>query len=91
MTNTTSEVDLAAMSDDDLMTAWTEEGARVEEGKARLSAFSAEHQRRTRKEQLARTVGAVSEEDLALLQDLRAEGVQSEEAVGDEPTDDGEF
>jgi hypothetical protein len=81
MGNTTNEVDPATLSDDDLMAEWTALGDEVQAMRERLNLFSEEHQRRTRKAQLAAQVGAVSDEDLALLQEIQAEGVESEEAV----------
>lgn len=71
---------LDAMSDDELMEAWGAVGEEVAAGKERLREFSQEHQRRTRKAQLAHLAG-MSDEDLALLQEVRSEGVESEEAV----------
>jgi hypothetical protein len=77
-----SDNDIAAMSDDELMDAWTAAGDEATKTRERLEAFSQEHQRRERKKQLAAQLGTVSDEDLALLQEVQAEGVESEEAVG---------
>lgn len=79
---TTDHGDIREMSDDDLMNEWTGLSQQVEAGKERCRAFSAEHQRRTRKAQLERQMGGVSEEDMALLQEIKAEGIPTEEAVG---------
>lgn len=80
MGKTDTAVGLESLSDDDLMSEWTALGEEVEAGKARLREFSQEHQRRVRKQQLAR-MAKLSEDDLALLQEIKAEGVESDEAV----------
>lgn len=68
--------DVAEMSDQELMDAWTQLGADVEAGKARLREFSHEHQKRTRLAQLG-----VSAADLALLQETSPEYIESQEKV----------
>jgi hypothetical protein len=67
--------------DDQFMEDWTAVSEYFSEVRERVVAFNQEHQRRERKKQLER-FGAMSDEDLALLQEIRAEGVDSEEAVG---------
>lgn len=74
------EQDVAGLSDEELMEQWTDLGAQAERIKDRLREFSAEHQRRVRKEQLKRQMD-YTEDDLALLQEVVAEGVESQEAV----------
>ena len=73
--------DISQMSDDDLMAEWTALGDEVQAGKDRLREFSEEHQRRNRKAQLLAAMGTPSEEDLALLQEAVADGIESQEAV----------
>lgn len=73
--------DIAQMSDEQLMEEWTSYGAQFAKAKERLDAFSAEHQRRSRKADLQR-LADLSDEDMALLQEVRAEGVETAEAVG---------
>jgi hypothetical protein len=80
--------DIAQMSDEELMDAWTETGNELTALKERAKEFSAEHQRRNRKAQMAH-LASMSDEDMALLQEVRAEGVESEEAVGD-PDSEGD-
>lgn len=75
------ETYVAGLSDEDLMRNWTDVGQRFEDDKELLRAFSHEHQRRVRKRQLAAVAADMSDEDLALLQEARAEGIESEEAV----------
>jgi hypothetical protein len=77
----TKDIDIASLSDDELMDEWTKTGDEAQALKVRLKEFSAEHQRRTRKAQLAHLAN-MSEEDMALLQEVRAEGLESKEAVG---------
>lgn len=72
---------IADLSDKELMDEWTKAGKAVADAQDQLVAFSEEHQRRTRREQLRAQVGDLSEEDMALLQEVRAEGVESEEQV----------
>ena len=76
-----TNVDISQMSDEDLMAEWTALGDEVQAGKDRLREFSAEHQRRERKAQLLAVMGTPSEEDLALLQEAVADGIESQEAV----------
>ena len=76
-----SNTDIEAMTDEELMDSWTQEGAEAQVLRDRLEAYSAEHQKRERKKQLKASMGDVSEQDLALLQEVRAEGIASEEAV----------
>lgn len=73
--------DISQMSDEDLMSEWTSLGEEVQAGKDRLREFSQEHQRRSRKAQLLAAMGTPSEEDLALLQEAVAEGIESQEGV----------
>ena len=73
--------DISQMSDEDLMAEWTALGDEVQAGKDRLREFSAEHQRRNRKAQLLAAMGTPSEEDLALLQEALADGIESQEGV----------
>jgi hypothetical protein len=77
--------DVAGLSDEDLMDGWTELGSHAQQVNDRLREFSHEHQRRVRKAQLQRQMD-YTEDDLALLQEVVAEGVESKEAVqtGDE-------
>lgn len=75
-----SSADLSTMSDEDFMDAWTAQGEEVAAGRERLREFSHEHQRRERKKQLAAAMN-YSDEDLALLQEVVAEGVESQEEV----------
>lgn len=77
---------LADLDDDALMEEWTALGTRVQEDRERLLAFSKEHQKRVRKEQMLRVLGGTSPEDAELLQEIIAAGIESEEAVmsGDE-------
>lgn len=77
----TKEVDLADMSDEQLMDEWTALAGQVQSDRERLVAFSHEHQRRNRKAQLAAVASDMTDEDLALLQEAMAEGVESEEDV----------
>lgn len=72
---------LADMGDEEFMDSWTSVGQQAEDLKAQLREYSQEHQRRTRKAQLVAQMGDMSEQDLALLQEARAEGIESEEAV----------
>lgn len=72
---------LGNLDDDALMEEWTALGERVQRDRERLLAFSKEHQRRVRKEQLLRALGPVSEEDAALMQSIVAAGIESEESV----------
>ena len=74
-------VDLAGLDDDVFMDVWTQFGSEALAVRERLTEFNLEHQRRERKRSLAR-LGTMSEEDMALLQEIRAEGVESEAAVG---------
>lgn len=68
--------DIAQMSDQELMDAWTELAVSAEMDAARLREFSQEHQRRERLKQLN-----LSEGDMALLQGVEASGIVSDEAV----------
>lgn len=81
MAKKSGALDVSGLSDEDLMTRWTDLGDQVEQLKAQLREFSAEHQRRVRKRQLEKVAAGLSEEDLALLQEAHAEGVESEEGV----------
>lgn len=74
-------VRLADLSDEEFMDSWTKVGKQAEDLKAQLREYSQEHQRRTRKEALAKMAEGMSDEDLALLQEAHAEGIESEEAV----------
>lgn len=65
------------MNDEELMSAWTALGEKVEENKKRLREFSQEHQKRERIKQLNLEPG-----DLALLQGVSPEGIESQEKVG---------
>lgn len=69
---------LAELTDDEFMDQWTALGKEVEAGKEKLREFSQDHQRRVRLEQLNLTPG-----DIALVQKMAAEGILSEEKVGD--------
>lgn len=80
----TDNSDIAEMSDDDLLDEWTALGTKVTEMRERLEAFSQEHQNRVRKDQLRRQLTGLSESDVALLQEMRAEGVESQEVVGEQ-------
>ena len=73
--------DISQMSDEHLLPEWTALGDEVQAGKDRLREFSAEHQRRNRKAQLLAAMGTPSEEDLALLQEAVADGIESQEGV----------
>lgn len=75
-------VDLEELDDDQFMTVWTALSDEATAVRERLVEFNQEHRRRARKEQLAR-VGAMTPEDLALLQEIAAEGIASQEAVGE--------
>lgn len=74
--------DFTSLSDEEFMDAWTALGTEVQAGRDRLKEFSLEHQRRERKAQLALRNRDLSEEDMALLQEVRAEGIASAETVG---------
>lgn len=76
-----SNHDIEAMTDEELMDSWTQLGLEHQASRERIEAFSAEHQKRERKKQLKAMAGDVSEQDLALLQEVHAEGIASEEAV----------
>lgn len=77
-----TEVDLRSLDDDEFMEKWTVLGQRVEEDRAALRAFSQEHQRRNREAELKNRLRDMSPEDLALLQGIAAEGIESEATVG---------
>lgn len=79
---------LAGLNDDDLMAEWTALGERVQSDRERLLAFSKEHQKRVRKAQLLRTMGAVTPEDAELMQEIVAAGIESEEAVMTNPDEE---
>lgn len=64
------------MSNEELMDEWTKLGQKVQADRDRLKEFSAEHQKRTRLEQLNLTPG-----DLELLQGVSPTGIESEEKV----------
>lgn len=72
---------IADLSDKDLVDEWTLLAKKVIEDKETLHAFSQEHQRRNRLEQLRAAVGDLSESDMELLQQVKAEGVESNEEV----------
>ena len=76
--------DILEMSDDDLMAEWTALGAEVEDNQERLRAFSHEYQDRCRLEQLNLEPG-----DARLLQRAEAMGIESEEQVLTEGTQEG--
>lgn len=68
--------DILGMTDAQLMKEWTSLGKKVETDRARLSAFSEEHQARTRLAQLNLEPG-----DLALIQSTTPEYIESQEKV----------
>lgn len=77
--------DIVEMSNETLMEEWTALGAEVTAGRERLLAFSKEHQKRVRQEQVQNLVGAVSEEDkqnLIAAIDAIPVGVESEGEAG---------
>ena len=74
--------DLTQLSDDELMEKWTAVGEDAQALRERLTAFSHEHQRREREAQLRAAVGGLSEADLALLQGMTPDGVESQAEVG---------
>jgi hypothetical protein len=65
--------------DDKFMDDWTVLASHYEDVKVRLKEFGAEHQVRTRREQLERM--GLDQSDLALLQDMSPDGIESEEQV----------
>jgi hypothetical protein len=65
--------------DDKFMDDWTVLAKHYEDVKARLKEFGAEHQVRTRREDLARM--GLEPSDVALLQGMSPEGIESEEQV----------
>jgi hypothetical protein len=67
---------LENMEDDEFMEAWTSLGERVQKDRERLKEFSQEHQKRERLKMLNLQPG-----DLALLQGVSPEGIESAEAV----------
>lgn len=80
--------DIEQMSDEQLMEEWTVLGSKVQDAQARLRAFSHEHQRRTRKQELVRAMqraGATEDEAQAIV----AAGLESEEAAGEVGGTDG--
>jgi len=70
------------LSDEELMDLWTQFGHEVAAMRERLKEFSQEHQKRVRKEQLKRVAG-YSETDIALLQEIAAEGRESDTQMGE--------
>lgn len=72
---------VAGLDDETLMEEWTEFGESVREVRPKLQAFSREHQRRERKAEMVRRLGPMTEEDLALLQEIGPVGIESEESV----------
>ena len=70
------ESKLSDMSDKELMKEWTALGKEVQASKKRLTEFSQEHQKRNRFAQLNLEPG-----DLALLQGMDADGIESDERV----------
>jgi hypothetical protein len=74
--------DFSGLSDEEFMDEWTAFGEKVAADHERLLEYSAEFQRRERKRQLAERMSDMSESDLALLQEVRVEGIESAEAVG---------
>ena len=73
------------LDEDTFMEVWTEFGDKVAKDREKLLAFSKEHQHRVRIEQL-KTMG-LTPSDLELLQTLEPEGIESQEAVGEQPVD----
>ena len=75
---------LENMSDEELLDAWTEQGKKVEEAKARNKELSVEFHRREAEKELARRLG-VDPENLTESQKKAitalAEGIESEESV----------
>lgn len=75
-----------SMSDEEFMQAWTDYADEVAEAKAKLQAFSDEHQRRVQAEALQRTLGEMTEEQKeATIKAIRMlpTAIESEEAVGE--------
>lgn len=77
--------DLSVLSDEELMEEWTAEGEANQASRDLLAAFSAEHQRRVREQQLRSALGSLSAEDLELIQNMAPDGVESQEEVGVKP------
>lgn len=82
--------DISAMSDDELMEAWTRTGDDAAQLKERLTAFSHEHQRRTQKADVQRLLGiaGMTPEELdqmkSLVQAMEPVGTESQELVGEQ-------
>lgn len=72
---------LEELPDEEFMDTWTELSDLYTEIKDRLKAYNQEHQKRVRKEQIRRQMD-LSEDDLALVQEVVAEGIESQENVG---------
>lgn len=81
---------IAEMSDEQLMEEWTALGDDAAFVKERLSAFSAEHQDRTRRAQVASMLGVEGMDQdgldnlVRLVQSMEPTGVESDESVGSE-------
>ena len=79
--------DLASMSDQEFMDAWTQTGNEAQALKERLREFSAEHQRRSTRDEAQRRLGvdSMTEDERAAyidaLQSATPVGIESDEAV----------
>lgn len=86
--------DIASMTDDELMEAWTKLGSEAQALKERLSAFSVEHQARSYQRQVAQQFGDLTpEQKEAAIRAIQSapSPIESEEAVGaEEPVADQE-
>jgi hypothetical protein len=78
--------DILEMSDEELMAEWDKLGPTVLEGKERLRAFSAEHQRRTEAARIQQLLGPMTEEQKQAAINainIAPTAIESEEAVGE--------
>lgn len=75
-------MNLQEMSDDELMAAWDAAGEELEVAKNKVAAFAVEHQRREGLALAERKAANLSQEELALLQTVQPEGIESGEEFG---------
>ena len=75
-----AQTDFSGLDDEEFMAEWTALGEKVQADRELLQEYSVEHQRRERLAQLQRM--DISPSDVALLQTVKPEGVESEELVG---------
>lgn len=75
-----AQTDFSGLDDEEFMAEWTALGEKVQADRELLKEYSVEHQRRERLAQLQRM--DISPSDVALLQTVKPEGVESEELVG---------